>query len=415
MLWLLVLQVDTGRVLHLREVDIGRDEKQKLLRIFDRVPSRIYLFQEDSLYWVEGWYDREKVIHIMNEKRLNEILSMPLSRPIVMENYRGQFLIFQTLLGLGVYSWSLPLMLYNENTSHSADILTALGLLTPAAWFGLSYAVSSGMRISSGAAYGSFIGGLAGAFYGPILTEEPRMVFPSSVMFNMGNFLLGQQMNLSNAAFQRHLNHIAYAYYQYFTLLKAVNYQGELIDHLKGATILAIGESYAALMLSRNDRNLTFGDAAFELRTSLIGAEFLPSLLLTYENLSGNTVSEQTYAISSLIGYAGGYYLGIYLTKKYDLSTGGAALTYLIPSIAHTFTAGITTLLHNSGMEKLYPAMFITSEIGFTYLTYRTFAKKTPRFSFLSPDRIRISINPAYALMKDKLPRTPVFQISMRF
>ncbi|MEO0275616.1 MAG: hypothetical protein ABIM60_02375 [candidate division WOR-3 bacterium] len=366
--------------------------QQKLITLFKERPLNILLYQkEDSTYIVEGIYkDRKEVIEF-SPSEFKKIMEKEIERITVLEDQKAGYIIGQTLLGICIYSWSLPVFIFDEWDKTA----TGIAFLTPLFSFGTSFYISSKTRINNAAAYAGFMGGLTGAIYGFSLLQSEKAVFPFSIGFNLLDFYLCNNYGLTPGIYQRKLNHSLYGYYHYFSLMGLFNLYEKISfeDHLIGATLLSISESYLSLYFSKGDEYLTFGDALFELRTSLIGAEFLPALILTWANFRGVDISLEVWSISSLIGHSIGYHLGKELSKKNDLDFGPAFLTYLIPYLSHGFTAGLGILIGDEDYFKLYPLIFITSEIALTSFTYKFFIKKLESTSFKF-DNLQFYFNP---------------------
>ncbi len=410
MIWFLTFQVDTQSVIRLEQVKAGRELESRAVKLFDSAPERIFIFRKDTTYWIEGWYSGYKEIHIIGKSRFQRLMEEAPSH-VITGNYRPQFLIYQFLMAAGIYSWSFPAFVQAQD-----EMAIAGGSLIIPSWMALAYFISSRQRVSEGAAFGSLVGGVLGAVYGGMIFDDTRAVFPSSVLLNLGNFYMGQKFNLSSAPFQRQLNHALYGYYQYYTtmLLFNVNMDSDPRTHRALSSTLSLLEGYAALWLSKDDIHLTHGDALFELRAASIGAEALPLILLTVDNLRGSTSSNQLYAASSLIGYAAGYYAGIRLSSQYDLSTGAAIATYLAPYMANALLMGIGALVGGEGYFKVYPALFLITDASLTYFTYKTFARREVTFSLLEEHNLNFSVNPLFPLMKE-MGQGPVFQVSFNF
>ncbi len=410
MMWFITFQVDTQSVIRLEQVKGGREVESRVVKLFDGVPERIYIFRRDTTYWIEGWYSGYKEIHIIGKGRFQRLMEEAPSY-VITGNYRPQYLIYQFLLASGLYSWSFPI-----SVQASGEMALASGFLIVPSWMAFSYFLSSRQRVSEGAAFGSLVGGALGAVYGGMIFDDVRAVFPSSVLLNLGNFYLGQKYNLPSAPFQRQLNHALYGYYQYrmaMTLLN-IDTNSDPRTHRALSSTLSLLEGYAALWLSKDDIHMTHGDALFELRAASIGAEALPLILLTVDNLRGSTSSSQIYAASSLIGYAAGYYAGLRLSSQYDLSTGAAIATYLAPYMANALLMGIGALVGGEGYFKVYPALFLITDVSLTYFTYKTFARREIGLSFLEEHNLNFSVNPLFPLMKER-GQGPVFQMSFNF
>ncbi len=405
-----MFQVDSQLVIKLEQVKGGRDMESKVVRLFDRVPERIFIFKRDTTYWVEGWYEGYKEVHIITKGQFQNLMK---ETPFhyITGNARPLFLINQFLLATGIYSWSFPVFLDAQN-----ETAIAAGSLIIPTWMTLTYFLSSRERVTDGAAYGSLVGGVLGAVYGGMIFDDARAIFPSSALLNTGNYFVGQRYNLPSAPFQRQLNHALYGYYQYYTVTALLNIDTgkDPRTHRSLSSLLSLVEGYGALYLSRNDMHLTHGDALFELRAASIGAEALPLILLTADNLRGESSSSRLYAASSLVGYAAGYYTGLLLSRRYDLSTGAAIATYLAPYMANALLMGIGALVGGEAYFKVYPTLFLITDASLTYLTYRTFARREISLSFLEEHHLSVSFNPLLPVMKGKA-ETPVLQVSFDF
>lgn len=365
----------------LKEIKIDERKKANFLDLFIEKPKDIKFYintdsllknDDSSKVYLYSYYRNYIKILELDYENFKKRIEAPIKTAFIYENRRVEYLIGQGLLGIGLYSWSLPIFLnLKEETAFG------VGGVFPLIYLGITLLSTSEENVSSSSAYGSFFGGITGAFHGGLITQDIKGVFPGSLSENYLDFFLCKSFGIPLGVYQRKLNHVLYGYYHYFTFKSFLeeNYKAEKRDYLY-SSILSIFEGYGSLFIFKNEKNLTFGDALFELRLGIIGAEFLPAFLLTYDNFSKGEISGELYTLSSLIGHFGGYYLGYKLSKKYDLSFSTAIFTYILPAISHLFTLGLGALTKSEDYFKMYPAIFITTEISLTYLVYNTFKNK---------------------------------------
>jgi len=362
-----------------KKIKTDKKTLTSLFSLFEKKPENVEIFlYQDSIYVVKGDYKKYVEIFYLSPKELKKVCATSKGIIVPVENANVPFILGQTIVGLGIYSWAFPWFLLGEVEDYK--IFTAMGLFTPLIWFGVAGGISKGNTISYGSAYGSFLGSIEGAFHGELIFDSPRAVFPVSLTENLLALYLGQKYLLSPAVFQRKFNHFIYGYYHY-TMVKLL-FTDEVFTDLDNriASALSLTESYLSIALSKDVEYLSWGDALFELRTSLIGAELLPSILLTLENIKEDfEIPDEWYALSSLLGHGAGYYIGYELSKKYDISLATGLLSYLIPSLAHGFSAGLGILMESSEYWKFYPLIFIGGEIILTTYIYKAFSIRLPK------------------------------------
>jgi hypothetical protein len=387
------------------KVKIDRRIESNLSSLFEALPERIEVFvTSDSTYIIEASFPNRKSVKRMTSAEYRDLIVRKPVELITIESAQISYLMGQTFLGLALYSWSLPVAIsdnYDEGT-------LALGLLTPMLYTTSCFLATSHRRISSGAAYGSFLGGIEGAYHGGLIFKSVRGVFPVSIAENLLDFTLGQKMGFTPAMYQRKFNHCAYGYYHYFTV--KILFAGEDFDiwdfeneDVRLSALLSLGEGYTSLFLSENSEDLTFGDALFELRMSAIGAEALPLILATIDLYrEGSNTDERIYAGLSLLGHSLGYLWGYKFTRDYDLPGAAGVMVWILPYLAHATTGGLVILSDSEGFSDAYPAIYLGTDILLTLACYKAFAKKSTDVGKADIPNFNISINPMCFMFKDK-------------
>ncbi len=354
----------------LRPVPVSPSGYAHLLKQFPDQPETLQVFLVSTGgYWVEAQYpDRRLVLHLAPAEFRHLLAGIPYARVRLTD--RLAYVASQTVVALTLYPWAVPLALTPEDQSPSRGAV-ALGMLSPLLWAGGSalYAWHTPVTLAQG--YAGLWGGFFGALHGGNVVNSVRGSFPGSVLNNLAGQYLVRRYQIPLAAVQRWANAQAYGYYHYLMLQGLFQWrfgEGSPTPY-RIATAFSLLEGYADLWGSRHDTLLTTGDALFELRMAIIGGEFLPSLILSYDLARGSSSSGQLYAGASLAGHLVGLTLGRYLSRRYDLSVPGALVTFLVPFLAHSFTGGLMLLLKPN--PAVYPVLFITTEVGITTLAYR--------------------------------------------
>ena len=146
------------------KVKTDRKIESNLVKLFDPLPEHIDVFiTPDSTYIIEAIYQGKKlVIKMTSDEYRRSTLKSPL-KMVTLEDAKISYLVGQTFNSLSIYSWSLPVMLSNDDWSEGQ---AAIALLTPLIYTSTCFLLTKDRRISSGAAYGSFLGGIEGAFHG---------------------------------------------------------------------------------------------------------------------------------------------------------------------------------------------------------------------------------------------------------
>lgn len=406
----------------LKEVKVKDNIKVNFLDIVTERPLKISFYElPDSFsnkiiiaYYYKDYVNFKVIDYGEFQRRIN---LPPLSHRIY-ENKRVEYLIGQTLLGVGFYSWSFPLFVFrNEITDDNISRIKAgTGFIFPLFYFGANFLLTNGKNISSSQAYASFAGGIAGATHGVLLFNDIKWLFPFSISENfLDNYLCWAGM-ISPGMYQRKINHNIYGYYHYsiIKLLLKNEFKITKSDNTF-SSILSIIEGYSILYLSRNKYNVSFGDALFELRTTAIGSEFIPAFLRSYYLFKNDTIQERTYAATSLIGHLAGYYIGNKLSIENDISTTTAFLSYLIPSLAHLFTFGITAIVNSTDIMKAYPIIFISTDVGLTYLVYNSFKDlgKDTGANYLNNFKFGFNLKPE--LNNNEFKLKPYLQMNINF
>jgi hypothetical protein len=413
LLMILVLTVSAQEVF--KKVKINRKSESNLATLFEKLPQNIDVFiTSDSTYIIEAIYPEYKLIKRLTPAEYYDLIVKKPPKVITLENARVPYLIGQTFHGITLYSWSIPITFGMEGKSAAV-----IGLFTPLAYTSTHFLLTRDSRISNGAAYGSFLGGMEGATHGGLLFKSEKGIFPVSIAENMIDFTLGQKMNFSPAMYQRKFNHCSYSYYHYFalkTLIVGWDKWDDKEDIMQMGTLLSLGEGYSSLFLSKNSENLTFGDALFEFRTGIMGAEALPLILATYDLHRDEQTNERIYAVSSLLGHGLGYILGRKLTRDYDLSGASGVMIWILPYLAHGAAGGLAVLTESEGLLKSYPVIFLSMDIALTYMAYKAFAKKTIGTVKADIPNFNIAINPMYFILKErKVDKVPIFMMSYNF
>jgi len=385
------------------KVKTDRKIESNLVKLFDPLPERIEIFiTSDSTYFIEAIYRDKKLVKKMTSAEYRRLTIKTPSKMVTLEDAKVPYLVGQTFHGLGLYSWSLPVMFSEDDLSEG---LITIGLLTPLIYTSTCFLLTKDSRISSGAAYGSFLGGIEGAFHGGWIFKSEKGIFPVSLAENILDFTLGQNMGFTPAMYQRKFNHCLYGYYHYYntrTLFGGRGNWGEPYDLIQLGTILSLAEGYTSLFVSKNSEDLTFGDALFELRASTMGAEVLPLILATIDAHRNENSDERVYAALSLAGHGVGYLWGNKLSRDYDLPGAAGVMTWLLPYLAHTATGGIAVLVDNEGFLDTYPAIFLTMDVMLTCICYKAFAKKSIDVGKADFPNFNMSINPMCFVLKDK-------------
>lgn len=366
--------------LTLKEVKVQDNVKTNFFDLVSEKPIKINFYEfSDSIsnkIIMLSYYKNYVNVKVIDYDEFQRRLTLPVISHKIYENKRVEYLIGQTLLGVGLYSWSFPLCIFrSESTDDNSErIRTGTGFLFPFFYFGANFFLTNGKNISSSQAYGSFGGGFTGFVHGLLLFDDIKWVFPISITENFLDNYLCWAFDLTPGVYQRKLNHNIYGYYHYYTLKTLFTNKFERTDNANTfASIISIIEGYGSMFIARNKKNISFGDALFETRTTTIGSEILPAILWTYDNFNNSDVQLRTYAAVSLLGHIGGYWLGDKLTRENDISLTTAILTYLIPSLAHLFTAGVLALSNSDVFLKSYPTIFMITDVGLTYVVYKTF------------------------------------------
>ncbi|MCK4420573.1 hypothetical protein KAW18_16995 [candidate division WOR-3 bacterium] len=413
LLMILVITVSAQEVF--KKVKIDRKSESNLVTLFEKLPQNIEVFiTSDSIYIIEAIYPDQKLIKRLTPAEYRDLLAKKPPKMITLENARVPYLIGQTFHGITLYSWGIPVTFGIEDKS-----AVLIGLFTPLVYTSTHFLLTRDSHISNGAAYGSFLGGMEGAAHGGLLFKSEKGVFPVSFAENMVDYTLGQMMNFTPAMYQRKFNHCAYSYYHYFalkTLIVGWDEWDDKEDIKQMGTLLSLGEGYSSLFLSKNSENLTFGDALFEFRTGVLGAEVLPLILATYDLHREEQTDERIYAASSLLGHGLGYVLGRKLTRDYDLSGASGIMIWILPYLAHGAAGGLVVLTENEGLIKSYPVIYLSMDIALTYLAYKAFAQKTIGIGKSDVPNFNMAINPMCFILKGKsTSKVPFFMMSYNF
>jgi len=405
-----------GQTEILNKIKIDRRVQSLLAQRFESLPNRVELYiTADSIYVAEAYYENQKVSLRISPDEYQEML-MTQAGQVILENARIPYLIGQSALSIGLYSWSLPVTIFTGGGEGITVDKTRLatGLFTPFVYSGALFLFTRNTRISSGAAYGSFMAGIEGAVHGGLLFNTGRAVFPGSLVENFTDFALGQRFGFTPGMFQRKLNHSVFAYGHLLAIYELAGMEDDLDrpGFRQIGTGLSLAEGYASLYLSRNAQDLTYGDALFELRTMMIGSQTIPLILASVDLWNGApSIDNKLYSATALAGFVAGYYLGYKLTSKYDISGPSGIFTYLIPYLAHGLTAGVGTLI-NSGVSsdyfywKAYPIIFSVVDIGLTAYVYKSMAKPQTQVGMRERGNFNFYLNPAALLTRNEIIRS---------
>ncbi len=303
----------------------------------------------------------------------------------------GYYLGAEAFQGLTMYSWLVPLGL-NLHDRTAAGV----GLLTPALWTGLSYANSLTTRqISGGMILASLYGGWNGLLQGLLLGNKDNawgIALLSSTLENLGNYQLFYALNLNAASAQRWMN---------FSELGL--FHVAIVDNFKSnAAVYAIVpfiESYASVPVFMKDTKATWGDAFFE---QLSSSTVLGSVWLISLGIDENALEHEGFRVATGLGLTSvGYGLGYYLSRKRDISTGGALFTLFVPLLANTVVGG-TMLLFNGSPSALLLTSGVLMPVG-VYGSYFLMSKQSIGVKGRDTGRFKFFINPyagAFALVK---------------
>ncbi len=385
------------------KVNLDRRAESNLVTLFEKLPQNIEVFvTSDSIYIIEAAYPGSKIIKKLTASEYRSLIVRIPSERVILEDAQLPYVIGQTIHGISLYSWSMPLALGMDGES-----AVSMGLLMPLLYSTGSYLVTKNIRVSGGAAYGSFLGGIEGACHGGMFFESEEAIFPVSLGENVLDFALAQKMGLTSGMYQRKFNHCAYGYYHYAALKALVlsddwDDWGNTDEFLQVSTLLSLGEGYTSLFLSRNSEDLTLGDALFELRASLLGAEALPLILMTYDLHREEASDARIYAALSLVGHGVGYLLGNKLSRDYDLSGSGGVMIWLLPYLAHGATAAIMAKTDSEGLWNSYPAIFLSMDVIMTYAYYKALSKKPLKMGKADAPHFNMALNPMSLICKDK-------------
>jgi hypothetical protein len=416
-----------GQTEILNKIRIDRRTESLLARRFESLPNRVELYiTADSIYVAEAYYENQKVSMRFSATEYREMLKTQASQ-VILENARTPYLIGQSALSIGLYSWSLPIAIFSGNQSSNAvdRARMATTFFTPFVYSGTLFLLSRNTRISSGAAYGSFLAGIEGAAQGGMLFNSGRTVFSGSIVENFTDFYLGQRCGLTPGMFQRKFNHTVFAYGHLLAVYELTGMEDDL-DRPGFRQIgagLSLVEGYTSLYFSRNAQDLSYGDALFELRTSMLGSEAIPLILLSIDFYNGtsSSIDKKIYSGTALAGFVVGYYIGYKLTAKYDISGPSGIFTYLIPYLAHGLSLGTGALIDpdfNSGSSywRAYPIIFDVVDIGLTAYVYKSMAKPQTQVGMRERGNFNFYLNPAPLFAKNEILRKmPICGVQYHF
>jgi hypothetical protein len=284
-----------------------------------------------------------------------------LEKMVLREKKSGStfHILGQTILGFGVYSWSLP-MTFNLTGRNAAVV----GLLTPFGFF--TYGMLTAKSKSSPEAVAGFLGGGMGAVHGYLLLSYTKGIFPVSLTENILDQYLAKSMKVSDGVVMRKALNCGNAFYEANMLSNIIRDRGLEDKEWRIATLYSVIKGYGMMYLDRNDYTATEGDVIFEGKLQLLGAEFLP--LILYDQHLG-----RLKAFASLAGYIPMYFYSRKLSKMYDLGFGESLVILFSPALASTVVGGIALLISNETLNKQLPRLYPILDLALTYYLYKRF------------------------------------------
>jgi len=426
MLAVILFSVALAQVQSMQKVKMDRKMETLLVTLFEAKPQSIELFMtEDGNYVVEATYEGQRITKNLTAEEYKTLMEKPVDKYAILGNARVPYLIGQTALGLCVYSWTLPVSFLGTESfdDDTWRTYTAIGLVTPLVYSSALFIFTRNTRISGGAAYGAFLGGIEGCSHGSMLFDSPRAIFPASLAENFTDYALGQTMGFTPSMFQRKFNHTIYGYYHYLAVLELVGSIDAADDKntMRFSTLVSLGEGYTSLFLSRKADYLTYGDALFELRASAMGASAIPLVLASIDLYSSDmSIDENVYIGTSLAGFAAGYWFGNRLSCINDLPGTAGLLTFFIPALCDLAAAGVGVLVNSDGYYNSLPVIILATDFTLTTVVYKSLTKKATvgLVPLHDTDGTGLSFyfNPAPLLCKNEyIKRMPIASLSWNF
>ncbi|MCS7249620.1 MAG: hypothetical protein N2323_03285 [candidate division WOR-3 bacterium] len=260
---------------------------------------------------------------------------------IKKKNYKSYFVASEVALGIGIYSWLLPVGLGLKDR-----LAVVVGLWTPA----ISFFASSRIRYvkASGAPLQAFFGGIGGMCRGIIFAEKMENKFTLPLFFslteNIGGYFLSEKLQFGVEDAWRFLN---------FNGLGI--FHAAMIHILTGEDwknykyfypILSAFEGYLGSILLSKEENITFGDAFCELDYARLGVTSPIAFLGGMELLTKQDFfNKNSVTIFSLIGSCVGYYFGHKRSRERDLSFGDALIINFAPRMIEGIVIGTAILI----------------------------------------------------------------------
>ena len=315
-----------------------------------------------------------------------------LTNPLAAKKNLGIYLAGEAAEGLFLYSWLVPAGLgINDGNAFLGTML-----ITPMMWTGLSYLNSaSSPEITGGMLLSSLYGGIIGAAHGLFIGDDnirPGLALTMSVLENFGNFHLFEALDLNAASAERWENFAGLGIFHV-----------SLFDNLRGNLtplygIVSMLEAYGSIPVFMRDKHATWGDAFFESVSShtMLGSVWLISIGIDESALDNHDAYR---VISGLASTTAGYGLGYYLSRKYDLSTGGAIFTLFVPTLLDMMVTGSGILLSSSNnMQPWYIIGGVLLPVG-VYGSYFLFAEKEKPDNPDDTGWLKFYVNPTVATM----------------
>lgn len=257
------------------------------------------------------------------------------------KNYKSYFVASEVALGIGMYSWLLPLGLGLKDR-----LAVVVGLWTPA----ISFFASSRIRYvkASGTPLQVFFGGIGGMFRGIFFAEkiENKLTLPLffSLAENIGGYFLSEKLKFGVEDAWRFLNFNGLGIFH--AAMIHILTEESWKEYKYFYPILSALEGYAGSILLSKEENITFGDAFCELEYARLGVTSPIAFLGGMELLTkGDFFNKNSVVFSSLIGSCAGYYFGYKMSKKRDLSFGEALLVSFAPRILEGIVIGTAILI----------------------------------------------------------------------
>ncbi|MEO0090652.1 MAG: hypothetical protein ABIK77_02840 [candidate division WOR-3 bacterium] len=269
-------------------------------------------------------------------------------KPIKERNYRSYFIASEVVLGIGIYSWTLPLGLGLKDR-----LAVALGLWTPA----ISFFASSRVRKvkASGTPLQSFFGGIGGHLRGFIFAEDIKNPYIVPLFLslgeNIGGYFVSEKLKFGVEDAWRFFNFNLLGVFHagMIHILTEENWK----DYKYFYLIFSALEGYGGSILLSKEDNITFGDAFCELEYARLGITSPIAFLGGMELLTNKDFfNKNSVALSSLLGSCLGYYFGYKMSKERDLSLGKALLVSFAPRMIEGIILGTVVLIASENWDR---------------------------------------------------------------